>query len=247
MDKVEARLLLQACRPDRGDASHPLFAEALALAERDPELKAWWDLQQEFDRKVVAKLREVAPPTDLRATILAGRKIEQMTPRHALPAWLAMAAAIVVLGVLAIFLLPMHSSPAHLAMDTAEYKSSLIHFLSNDPELALASPDHAKVMAWLREQKAPLGHLTEKMDAVPTFGCQKLEIHGHAVSLICFNVSDNEVVHLFVIDKHDLFNPPRETPTLDSRGAWSMASWSDENRSYVLVTTSPANTLRKLL
>ena len=46
MDNPEAKLMLQARRPNGRDDAQSAFAEALALVESDPELKAWWEAQQ---------------------------------------------------------------------------------------------------------------------------------------------------------------------------------------------------------
>ena len=70
-------------RPGGAEANEPFFAEALALAETDTELKAWWQAQQEFDRRMTAKLREVPVPKRLRHEILLGPKVVAMpTAEH---------------------------------------------------------------------------------------------------------------------------------------------------------------------
>ena len=97
MDKLEAKIVLQALRPnDLDDTERPAFTEALALVETDPDLKAWWEAQQAFDRAVVAKLKEVPIPDDLRASILAGRKVEQFRPLPQFSFWLAAAAVLAI-------------------------------------------------------------------------------------------------------------------------------------------------------
>ena len=71
MDRKEAQLILSGLRPGGLEANEPFFAEALALVEADPELQAWWQAQQEFDRRVSARLREVPAPKSLRQRCLA--------------------------------------------------------------------------------------------------------------------------------------------------------------------------------
>jgi hypothetical protein len=247
MDKVEARLLLQAYRPNGADAAHPLFAEALALAESDPELKAWWQAQQEFDRRVASKLEQVAPPADLRDTILAGRKIEQLTPRPHLP-WLAIAGAVAILAAVGWMLLP-HSQPSSSLVANTEFADSALAFLGNDgPSLGTTSPDSAKLIAWLQQQHAPIGAIPGKMTSIPTVGCQKFTVHGHDVSLICFTLANNKIVHLFVVDRSALKDaPPVNVPQFAQHDDWSTASWSDDAHSYMMATQAGADTLKQLL
>jgi hypothetical protein len=245
MDKREAKLLLHACRPNDRDAAEPVFAEALAFVESDPELKAWWDAQQAFDRKVASKLEEIPIPDDLRATILTGRKIEQFQPQPQLAYWLAAAAAVAILCVAGTFMHVAATGP----LVQNDYDDAVLPLLNNDsPPLAITSPDPHKIAAWLKNQNAPLGTLPDKMTSLPTVGCQKFAVHGHPVSLICFQMADGGIVHLFVIDQQALSDPPGTSgPEFKQRNNWATASWSDGRMSYLLATQAGADALRQLL
>ncbi len=247
MDKQEAKLVLQALRPNGLDATQPAFAEALALVERDPELKAWWKAQQAFDHQVAAKLEEVPLPPDLRATILAGRKIEQFRPQPHLAYWLAAAAVVAVLCVIGTSL---HTASEDArSVSSARYDEAALAFLGNDaPALGMTSPDRDKIVAWLKGHNAPTGDLPGKMSALPPVGCQKFVVHGHDVSLICFVLAGGKLVHLFVVDQTALSDPPsRSGPEFRQVEGWSTASWSDGRMSYMLATTAGPEALRQLL
>ena len=98
MNPHDSKFILRARRPGGSDADDPIFAEALAATERDPQLKAWHEREQRTDAALSAKLREIAPPPDLTAAILAGARAS--VPRPAWwrrPGWLAAAAAFAVL------------------------------------------------------------------------------------------------------------------------------------------------------
>jgi hypothetical protein len=245
MDRQEAKLVLQAHQPDHLDVSHPAFAEALALVETDPELKAWWEAQQAFDRRVAAKLREVPVPADLRSVILTGRKIEQFTPQPSLLSWLAAAAVVAFLCVAGTF--------KEIAMTTGplaqtDYEATVLPFLHNNaPDLAMTSPDRAKIMGWLKERNAPMGNLPAGMTTLPTVGCQKYMVHGHTVSLICFVMASGAIAHLFVVDQEALTDPAGNAPEFNQMQGWSTASWSDGQMSYLLATQAGPDALRLLL
>jgi hypothetical protein len=254
MDRNEAKVLLQACRPDGQDDAVPAFAEALAMVERDPELKTWWEAQKAFDRTISTKIKEIPLPDDLRATIVAGRKIEQMTPRFQLPYWLAAAALIMFCLGLGFHFWPASSKSdanpaiASATMANSDYETGIVAFLENDTsELGMMSSDHDKVAAWLKEQNSPVGAIPSKMISLSSLGCQAFAVHGHAVSLICFNMPDGGVTHLFVIQKQALANPPGGSPEFKKAGSWTMATWSDGDHSYMLATQEGADKLKQLL
>jgi hypothetical protein len=247
MDKQEAKLVLQACRPNNLDAARPFFAEALALAEADPELKAWWEAQQAFDRKVAAKLGEVPLPDDLRDTILAGRKVVPFAPQLHHVFGLAAAAAVAILCAVGISYHSASENARHVSSEA--YDQAALGFLGNDaPDLAMTSSEHDKVVAWLKDRQAPTGDLPAKMSSLPTVGCQKYVVHGHTVSLICFTLAEGKLVHLFVVDQDALTDPPtRSAPEFRQMYGWSTASWSDGRMSYLLATQASPDALKQLL
>jgi anti-sigma factor RsiW len=247
MDSQEARLVLQARRPNDLDTTEPAFAEALALVETDRELKAWWEAQQTFDRKVAAKIEEIEPPDDLRETILSRGKIHRLAPQPFFPFWLSAAAAVAILCAVAASFHAEWDAARHISTDS--FHEATLAFLGNDtPALGMMSPDHDKVMAWLKDQQSPTGDLPEKMSALPTVGCQKIDVQGHSVSLICFNMAEGKLVHLFVVHSDDLADPPTQTsPQFQEVNGWSTATWSDGPMSYMLATQAGEDALRQLL
>ena len=59
MTTEQAKELLAVYRPGTADESDLIFAEALALAKSDPELKKWFEESIAFDRGVRYTEREV--------------------------------------------------------------------------------------------------------------------------------------------------------------------------------------------
>lgn len=244
MDRNEVILMLQGYRPGHDDDA--AFAEALATVERDPELKAWWEAQQAFDRSVAAKLDEVPVPDKLRARIVLGHKIAQLPqPQMRLFPWLAAAALVAILCVAGTSLQVARSTP----LTDFDYRSSVIPLIHDDaPNLAMTSTDHNDIMAWLKKSNAPMGTLTSGMMNTSTIGCQKYFVHGHMVSLVCFNLSDGHAAHLFIVDRKALADPPSSTkPEMMQSGNWTTAAWSDGRMSYLLATTDSPDALKQLL
>jgi hypothetical protein len=245
MDRQEAKLLLQAHRPNGSDPMQPAFAEALTLVESDPELKAWWEAQQSFDLKVAAKLAEIPIPAGLRSTIMAGRKIEQLTPQTSLLPWLAMAAVVAILCVAGTFKeVAVATGPLpHMA-----YEAQVLPLLRDDaPNLAMISSDRDKISVWVNGQSAPMGALPDGLKSLSPIGCQKYSVHGHNVSLVCFTMADGHIAHLFVVMQSAISDPQGNTPEMHEMQGWSTASWSDGQMSYLLATKAGPDALRQLL
>jgi len=245
MDKQQAKLVLQALRPNDPDSTQPAFAEALALAESDPELKAWWEAQQQFDHKVSAKLKEVPIPEDLRATIMAGRKIEKFSPTPSFSFWLAAAALVAILCAAGSLMHYRLYGP----QPKDEYVASVLPLLGhNSPDLGMVSSDREKLMAWLKERHAPMGVLPDKMASLPPVGCQKYQLHGHNITLICFTMEGGAVAHLFIVNRKALIDPPaNNAPVFDEMNGWHTAVWSSGHMSYLLATQAGDAALKKLL
>ena len=247
MDRSQAKQVLQALRPSDLDTTKPLFAEALAMVETDPELRVWWAAQQDFDRKIADKLDLIPIPPDLRANILGLNKVEPFTLRPFFPFWLAAAAMVAIFCALSTSYHVEYLASQHISTDT--FTASTLGFLGNDaPSLAMTSPDHGQLMAWLKTQGAPTGAMPDKMAALPGIGCQKIVIGGHNVSLVCFQLADGKIVHLFMVARSAMQEPPlRAAPDMKMINGWATASWSDERMSYMLATKDGMDTLRGLL
>ena len=59
MDKERAKFMLSAYRPGHEDQDDPEFAEALALAREDEELRRWLEDQRDFDREMIKRNQEI--------------------------------------------------------------------------------------------------------------------------------------------------------------------------------------------
>jgi hypothetical protein len=245
MDKPTAMMILQALRPKDLNSSDPTVIEALVFLETDPELKAWWETQQAFDRRVAAKLKEVRVPEDLRSLILGGEKSTPVPRQPRFFSLLAIAAALAILCVA--------GSLLHTAMfgplDRTDYVAATLPLLHDDsPTLGMVTPDRDKVRAWLKQRNAPMGTLPPNMANLTTLGCQKYFVHGHSVSLICFSMADGKEAHLFIVDQKALNDPPsKDSPEFDQVQGWSTAAWSDGKMSYLLATTAGPDELKQLL
>ncbi len=103
MNNQEAKFILSAYRPSGEDAVDPKVAEALEQVRRDPELAEWLANKRAFDVAMSDIVCSAAIPRDLRGNILAGGKISQPKLWRTRPVIFALAAAIVLFAVVAVF------------------------------------------------------------------------------------------------------------------------------------------------
>jgi hypothetical protein len=247
MNNQEAKFILGAYQPDGRDSGDPMFAEALAYAERDPELRAWLEEQRTFDRTFSAKLQEIVPPAGLRDAILAGARASAPQPKRqqwSNPAWLAAAAAIALLVTAILSLKLAGTSPT--ASDLSTFARS---------DLANSHDDHvghppglADVQARLANVSTPMSqNLKIDLDELRNKNCRSVRVGGREVFEICFK-REGTWYHVYVGKRSD-FAPGSLDPKalLSSEGQLASTAWADSSHVYAMVTRAGADALRRVL
>jgi hypothetical protein len=243
MNNPEAKFILRAYRPDGRDAQDPTFREALAQAELDPALGAWFRREQAVDEALSSRIGALQVP-DLRATILAGgRAGRQRRAWWRRSVWFAAAAALAVLIGVAVRLRVRPTAPEAYA---------LAHFALQD--VALDGKSHLGPVAGLeavqRELADPRTHLAAGVAVdladLRRGGCRTVQVAGHEVCEICF-ARDGEF-HLYIARRGD-FDASAETkePMFVEQGRLASATWTDARYVYVAVTGAGPDALRRAL
>ena len=247
MDNEQARLILRACRPGGQDASDPLFAEALEMARVDPELAAWLAEERRFDEAMTEALQALEPPKHLRQALgTQALSRRSTTAQRAWPAsWLALAAALALF--LGLSLLFQQGEPPM----TGEQIAREVIELAASGKIALGkfsnNPDD--LQSWLAARGSPHGFaIPAGLRAYPGIGCQTYLMGGAKVSLICFRLGKDEVIHLFVVDEDALKNAPGKLPSIIRDQDKVAATWSAGGKTYVLMGMHTSEeTLRRLI
>ncbi len=275
MNNAEAKFILRAYRPDGQDAADPQFAEALAQARLDPELARWFAEQTTLDRAIGAQLQSVRVPADLKASILAGRKVIPM-PK---PTWWqrslhpAATAAALVVTLATIGFLTLHEPPepradwarfthdltdylgkgygvlprhAHLASTDANYFGAMSYRMN------YRSPSLDDIRQWLTDngghgEFAPPGGLNKPLN----LGCGVMDWRGKRITLIAFQTGrslPHDKVHLVIINTGDLPDPPaRSQPRFEEGEEWSTVAWSSGPLTYFLMAPGSRDQLARYL
>lgn len=242
MDNDYAKLILQAYRPNGEDARDPFFSEALEQARLDPALRSWFAEQQAHDERVRQAIQGIIPPRELRDMIVLTQKIapfplwasRQKQPYTIL---LAIAACVAFLLVVGGLLRPGADRDKDHAATFASLTNQVLDLKRHDRiNLGETSTDPAKLRAWLAERGAPSDFkIPPGLRGVPSLGCQSYVINGVNVSLVCFTLGPDQIVHLFIMDKGAIKDAPTDaTPSVRTDDGVAFVTWSAGGKSYVL-------------
>jgi len=238
VNREEARLELDATTLRPQDAS----PEARAMAESDPELGGWLKKRTAFDEQV-AEAFAASIPVGLRESILQNaRRPAKRSLRWILPA-LAAAAAVVVAGWTMLWpvnnTMPEWQAESLAAVTKVEYGMSRVDHLSRDFEAI-------KKMLVADQSPTPV-RLPGTVGKMPVLACKRIQVAGHAASIICFEIEPGREAHLVVVDNTGLTDlPPQLQPQFKSSKNWNMASWSDGSQTFLLATRADEAALKKL-
>ncbi len=247
MNSEQARFILRAFRPgtDRTDA--PEFHEAFDRLRQDPALAAWHEREMDADRIVRAKLTSaLAPPGGLRDRILATPKIVEPRVWWRQPAWLAVAASVVLLVTFGVLRL---GRPATHDSNFVAFRSEVLSASREVPHMSFMNSDVSRIRDQLRSEGAPDDlNIPAGLARASIKGCRILDWHGRKVSMVCFHLGDGGHIDLFVIRNVEWDRPaPGERPLLAHVGQMNTASWSENGRTYVLAANATDEELKRIL
>ena len=245
MDKYKARFVLQSIRPDGADAEEPEFAEALDAARSDSELGSQFASQQALDRVIASKLACVPVPDGLCDSILARAEVSRSVGRRRFVQRLALAASVALLATVA----AVWWSNARRAVSFASYRQEMVGRLDGRIQLSFTSQQADELQQWLAQTRGVTGlEIPAGLQQLPAIGCRTWTWNNRPAGLICFLVDGHQAVHLLVISRAAVPNPPRpeETHFLHV-GNWETVSWAQGENVYVLAGNLDRAALEKLL
>lgn len=245
MNREEAKYILQSDHLSGCDVESPQFRDALEMLQHDPELAAWFAQEQAIDAKLSESFRTFPVPPALKSQLLAGRKIVPLPVWWRQPAWIrAAAACMALLGTLAILLFR-SPEPRQLA----EFRSYVAETAATLDHLDLQTSDLDQIRLWLGGHSAPENFaIPGKLNGKSSVGCRVFQWNGQKVSLVCFELGNKKVAHLFVMDRSAPTNSPGESrPQFQTaRNGIATASWSDARRIYIVALVAGEQDLKRL-
>jgi hypothetical protein len=235
----EAKKTLMINRNGTADADEPEIADALLLAESNPELARWLEAQTTLQLALRAKFGEIKPPAGLKEQILsehaAGKRVAT-APRLG---WYALAAVLLVMGALALVWYPKPASDEALSI----YQNAMVRTaLDGTYAMDLLTNSSAPVRAYLAENNAPADFtLPSGLQHAALTGCAVRNWQGTKVSLVCFRTGkrlppgEASDLWLFVVDRSAVKNAPAgNAAQLAKINRLNTATWTDGNKLYFL-------------
>lgn len=245
MTNEEAKFILRAYRPSGRDAHDPTMAAALQQAQLDPQLRAWFEREQQHAALMAEKLRSITPPPSLRDAIMAGARAGRTSERRGLRRvrwWqIGLAAAFACLIGAGLW---WRFAP----VPGATLDEFAVNFVARKFLLQSRQHDVAALKDWLVTHGGPRpGPLPPTFERLRALGCRTVTFDGREVSLLCFTSAGNEF-HVFVA-RRDQLEPVRLAHTVGVREQrqHAVASWSDASNYYVLVSDAPVAVVERLL
>jgi hypothetical protein len=231
MTRETAKFILRAYRLDGQDQSDPQFAEALEMAQRDPELARWFAEEQEVDRRLARSFGSFPTPPDLAAQLLAVQKVVVVPFWQRRPVWLAAAAAIVML----LGLVFVTRGPRPGAALAANAPAELLRLAEQGPHINFMAASFPDLQKWLREQPQPADFtLPERLQTRRFEGCRILDWQGRRVTMLCLDLAGKHV-DLFVLDASQLPSLPASgQPQFARVGEISTATWTRDGKTFLL-------------
>lgn len=245
MTREEAKFILRSYGTSQRDANDPQFRESFELMKTDPELAAWFAQEQALDSRLSQKFQTFPVPADLKAQLLALRKVRRARIWWRQPVWMSAAACIALLiGLTFSWMRP----PTH--REFADFRSYVANTARTLDHLDITTTNVVEARQWLRAQHAPADFwIPASLSARPSVGCRAFHWKGRQVGLVCFKMDDQKTVHLFVIDRAALRDAPvgAKPDFLTTRNGVATGAWSDNHCTYVIAGNESEAMLKTLL
>lgn len=243
MKPQEAKAILLLYRPGTTDATEPATAEALLMAQFDPGLARLFEQHCAFQSAMRAKLRQVEAPEHLKAALFAAPNLIRPVAWWQSPAWLAAAAAVVVLlGLAAVWLAPRRAG------QFTRFQERMVSTALREYRMDLVTTDMPQLRQFMAARGAPADYqLPRGLERLALTGGGQLVWRTHPVTMVCFNRGDDQMLFLFVIARSALGDPPPESPRVSTAHDLVTVSWSRGDRTYVLAGPQEKDFARKYL
>lgn len=241
MTRDQIKVLLESWRPGLPEAQAQRVAEAVRLAEADPELRPWlirWKEQQAFDAAMASHVRAVPVPVGLRAALMAEARSARkhfwqvdLLPYLLRPRVRWAVALASLLAVCGLVLLSLRQPP-----NFAQYREEIVQIgWAADPHLAFASSSLSQIRQWLARRGVQFDPvLPPALHDLKVRGCNLLTWRGHRVVMLCLS-DGHGAYHLFVADQVGLPDAPWEDrPDYEDAAGWRTIAWSVGERTYLL-------------
>lgn len=251
MNRDEAKNILLLYRHGTADADDPQIAGALALAERDQELKDW--LVKHCARQYVLRenFREISAPAGLKEQIISEQTVQEKIifwrPKFALAAM----AALLLLVALSPFWVLHRGHDDTLTI----YQNRMAGVALRGYAMDLVTNNPEQIRAYLAQHHAPADFaLPVALKQAALTGCAVEGWQGVKVSMICFRTGrplapgGQSDLWLFVVDRASVRGVPAgDSPQFSQVNRLITATWTQGDKLYLLGTEGDERAIQQYL
>ncbi len=247
----EAQNILLLYRPGTADAADPQIAEALALAQREPELARWLEEHCVFQESLRAKFRQIPVPAGLKEQIVSEQSArDRITARHPR---LTVAALLLVIALCAFAVFWQQWRPQAEAL--AVCRNHMMGIATSGYGMELLTTNQAEIRSYLAKRHAAADYVLPAALAKATLvGCAVQDWQKQKVSMLCFRTGRPLPPHqttdlwLFVVPQASIKDAPesgeREVITINGLVT---AVWTQGDKVYLLGTTGNEAAIQQFL
>lgn len=250
MNRDEAKNILLLYRHGMADAEDPQIAEALAMAERDPELKDWLVVHCAREFVVREKFRRISAPAGLKEQIISEQAAQERMRGWRKKTALAAAALVLLMASGSLWFFSRHAPDDTLAI----YQNQMAGVALRGYAMDVVTNDPAAIRAYLAKNHAPAEFvMPASLQQATLTGCAVRGWQGARVAMICFRTghAPPEVTSdlwLFVVDRASVKKSSAETvPQFAKINRLMTATWIQGDKLYFLGTTGDEPTIQHYL
>jgi hypothetical protein len=238
VDSRQAKEILILYREGIDRPNDPEYAEALALADRDPALANWFEQQRAVQAALRASFKQIAVPEGLQQQIVSERRAHTTLGFKRKAVLLASAVAGVL--VLAAAVLTLNRPPGedkHFFGFRIRMTSIV---LRSYPKMDLETNDLGQIHQYVTRHGGGDYVLPGPLDKTAGSGCKLLAWQDKPVSMICFNSGKNGKprqpdLFLFIINRSAVPDPSTAIPRdIVQVGKLATVSWTHDGKLYLL-------------
>jgi hypothetical protein len=229
MTTEQAKQLLFLYRPSV-DAGNAEFAEAVALAQGEQELRSWFEQHCVAQAALRDQFRDLPVPPDLAGEILARhRVVVPILWRQ--PAWLTAAAALVLALGIALYVW----QRPHIPDRFTDFRARMVRNALLQYRMDVVTPDLTVLQQFLGTNGAPVDFVVpNELQGLSLTGGGLLRWRGQKVSMACFDRGDKQMLFLFVVNRAAVKAFPPLTPRVEKVNKLLMTSWTRGECAYLL-------------
>jgi hypothetical protein len=243
MNSQQAKQVLLLYRPGSDDARDPEVAAALEQIQWDPELRNWFEEHCAFQVAMKRKFRQIPAPVRLRERLLAERRITRPAVWGRGPVWMAAAAVLVILAVLAVFW-----SRPRTPDRFADFRGRMVRTALRQYSMDIVTNDMQQVRQFMARRGAPSDYVLPRgLQGLSLTGGGLLTWRNTPVAMVCFDRGDGRMLYLFVMDRSAVKDAPPVTPGVVTANKLVTASWTRGDRTYLLAGPEEAGFASKYL